>query len=62
MAKGYWVASVDVTDPEGYKGYITENRNAFQKYSARFLTRGGKSKIVEGKGRSRDASHQRLLG
>ena len=53
MAKGYWVASVDVTDPEGYKQYAVENRNAFRKYGARFLTRGGKSEIVEGKARSR---------
>jgi len=53
MAKGYWVVSVDVNDPEEYKKYVAENRNAFRKYGARFLTRGGKSKIVEGKGRSR---------
>jgi uncharacterized protein (DUF1330 family) len=53
MAKGYWVASVDVSDPEGYKQYIAENRNAFRKYGARFLTRGGKSEVAEGKGRSR---------
>jgi uncharacterized protein (DUF1330 family) len=42
MAKGYWVVSVDVSDPEGHKLYIAENRNAFPKYGARFLTRGGK--------------------
>ena len=29
MAKGYWVVSVDVSDPEGHKLYIAENRNAF---------------------------------
>jgi uncharacterized protein (DUF1330 family) len=53
MAKGYWVVSVDVTDLEEYKRYVAENRHAFRKYGARFLTRGGKSKIVEGNGRSR---------
>ena len=53
MAKGYWVVSVDVSDPEGYKGYIAENAKAFKKYGARFLARGGKSEIVEGEGRSR---------
>ena len=27
MSKGYWVARVDVTDPEKYKTYITANTN-----------------------------------
>ena len=53
MAKGYWVVSVDVSDADGYKLYVAENRNAFRKYCARFITRGGKSEVVEGKGRSR---------
>ncbi|MBP1882080.1 DUF1330 domain-containing protein [Sinorhizobium mexicanum] len=53
MAKGYWVASVDVTDPEGYKAYIAENANAFRKYGARFLARGGQRETPEGKMRSR---------
>ena len=53
MAKGYWVVSGDVIDPEGYKLYVAENAKAFHKYGARFLIRGGKSEIVEGKGRSR---------
>ena len=53
MAKGYWVVSVDVSDPEGYKQYIAENAKAFRNYGARFLTRGGKAEVVEGKGRSR---------
>ena len=50
MAKGYWVVSVDVSDPEGYKLYIAENAKAFSKYGARFLATGRKSEIVEGKG------------
>jgi uncharacterized protein (DUF1330 family) len=53
MAKGYWIVSVDVSNPEAYKLYIAENRNAFRKYGARFLIRGGKSEIVEGAGRTR---------
>ena len=53
MAKGYWVVSVDVSDPEGYKLYVAENAKAFRKYGARFLARGGKSEAVEGEGRSR---------
>lgn len=53
MAKGYWVVSVDVTDQEGYKLYIAENAKAFRKFGARFLARGGKTEMVEGKGRAR---------
>ena len=53
MAKAYWIASIDVSDPEGYKQYIAENRVAFRKYGARYVTRGGKSEVLEGKGRSR---------
>ena len=39
MAKGYWIVSVDVSNPESYKLYIAENRNAFRKYGARFVIR-----------------------
>jgi uncharacterized protein (DUF1330 family) len=53
MAKGYWIALVDVTDPEGYKAYIAENAKAFRKYGARFLIRSGKSETPEGKARAR---------
>lgn len=53
MAKGYWVAFADVSDPEGYKAYIAENAKAFRKYGARFLVRGGRSEKPEGQPRSR---------
>ena len=53
MPKGYWIVSVDISNPESYKHYIAENRNAFRKYGARFLIRGGKSEVVEGAGRTR---------
>jgi uncharacterized protein (DUF1330 family) len=53
MAKGYWIAHVDVTDPEGYKDYQSANAIAFRKYGARFLVRGGTSEQPEGKVRSR---------
>ena len=54
MAKGYWVAHVDVNDPEGYKGYVERNGKAFAKYGARFLVRGGKFEAREGTSRSRN--------
>ncbi|PBB17012.1 DUF1330 domain-containing protein [Mesorhizobium sp. WSM4313] len=53
MPKGYWVVSVDVSDPEGYKLYIAETANASRKFGARYLARGGKAEVVEGQGRSR---------
>ena len=53
MAKGYWIAHVDVTDPEGYKEYQAANAVAFRKYGGRFLVRGGASELPVGKLRSR---------
>ena len=53
MAKGYWVANIDVTDMDGYKAYVAANAVPFHKFGAKFLTRGGKSEAVEGKLRSR---------
>jgi uncharacterized protein (DUF1330 family) len=53
MPKGYWVASIEITDPEGYKLYMTEVASAFGKYGGRYLMRGGKSEVLEGNGRSR---------
>lgn len=48
MAKGYWIAHVDVTDPEGYKEYVRLNAKAFEKYGAKFLVRGGQSTVKAG--------------
>lgn len=41
MPKAYWIARVDVTDPEIYKRYLAANGVAFAKYGGRFLVRGG---------------------
>ncbi|MDE2363030.1 MAG: DUF1330 domain-containing protein [Hyphomicrobiales bacterium] len=53
MAKGYWIAHVDVSDPEAYKAYVAANAIAFSKYGGRFLVRGGKNEALEGKLRAR---------
>jgi uncharacterized protein (DUF1330 family) len=53
MTKGYWVALVDVSDPDGYKAYMAENATALRKFGGRFLARGGKSERPEGQTRSR---------
>jgi uncharacterized protein (DUF1330 family) len=54
MPKGYWIARVDVTDPERYKAYIAANAAPFKRHGARFLTRGGPFENPEGTSRSRN--------
>jgi uncharacterized protein (DUF1330 family) len=54
MAKGYWIARIDVKDPEDYKSYVTNATPAYQKYGAKFLVRGGKCEALEGRGRGRN--------
>lgn len=54
MAKGYWIAHVDVTDPDAYKQYVEANAEAFAKFGARFIVRGGTFEVVEGATRSRN--------
>jgi uncharacterized protein (DUF1330 family) len=49
MAKGYWIAHVDVTDSEGYKAYVAANAVAFAKFGARFLVRAGQNQLKEGR-------------
>jgi uncharacterized protein (DUF1330 family) len=51
--KGYWIAHVDVTEPEGYKGYMVADMVPFGKFGGRFLVRGGAQEVVEGKVRAR---------
>jgi uncharacterized protein (DUF1330 family) len=53
MAKGYWIAHVDVEDPEGYKAYVAANAVPFAKYGARFLVRAGQNELKEGRLRGR---------
>jgi uncharacterized protein (DUF1330 family) len=54
MPKGYWIAHVDVADPERYENYRAANAEPFRKYGARFLVRSGRFERVEGSGRSRN--------
>ena len=53
MPKGYWIAHVDVSDEDGYKPYAAANPAIFNKFGGRFVIRGGKSELMEGKARSR---------
>ena len=54
MTKGYWIARIDVSDPETYKSYIAAATSAYQKYGAKFIVRGGRCEAVEGTGRGRN--------
>ena len=54
MAKGYWIARVDVTDPDGYQAYVKANAAAFNKFGARFIIRGGLFEAPEGTPRARN--------
>jgi len=46
--KGYWIAHVDITDPQGYQAYATANARPFGMFGGRFLVRGGTREVVEG--------------
>jgi uncharacterized protein (DUF1330 family) len=54
MAKGYWIARVDVNNEEGYKPYAAANPAIFRKYGGGFVVRGGKFESMEGTSRSRN--------
>jgi len=66
MAKGYWIAMVDIADMAGYQKYIAANKAVFEKFGGRFLVRNGEKTVVEGNPRSRVVviefdSYQRAL-
>ena len=54
MAKGYWIAHVTVTDPDRYRAYAEAAPQAFKKYGAAILARGGTFEQLEGEGRPRN--------
>ncbi len=43
MAKGYWIATIDVKDPEAYRAYVAANALAIRRPVA-----DGELVIVEG--------------
>jgi uncharacterized protein (DUF1330 family) len=54
MTKAYWIARVDVNDPETYKKYVETGKPAFERHGAKFLARGGRTEVLEGKARARN--------
>ena len=53
MAKGYWVAHIDVRDPEAYKTYMAMITDVFRRHGGRYLARAGAFESMEGQNRSR---------
>lgn len=54
MPKAYWIAHVDITDPERYQDYVATAAPAFAEYGAKFLVRGGPMLGLEGTARARN--------
>ena len=50
----YWIAHVDVTDPETYGEYAKLATIAIQAHGGKFLARGGDYKCLEGNSRPRN--------
>jgi uncharacterized protein (DUF1330 family) len=55
MAKAYWIAHIEVIDPEGYKGYIAAAYDAVRLFGGRHIVRGGVAELREGTLRPRHA-------
>jgi uncharacterized protein (DUF1330 family) len=53
MAKGYWVANVEVENLDEYMKYVAANAVAFEKYGGKFLVRAGQNQVREGQSNSR---------
>ena len=54
MAKGYWIARVDVSDAEQYQAYVAANAEPFRTFGAHFVVRAGRFENPEGSSRSRN--------
>jgi len=54
MAKGYWIARVDVADVEAYKAYVAANAAPISRFGGRFLVRAGRYENPEGSSRGRN--------
>ncbi|EAO9157842.1 DUF1330 domain-containing protein [Salmonella enterica subsp. enterica serovar Muenchen] len=44
----YWIAHVNIHDPEQYQHYMDLAPAAFKRYHARFVARGGRAQTLEG--------------
>jgi uncharacterized protein (DUF1330 family) len=51
--KGYWIVHIDVRDPEGFKPYQSACQAPFGHFGARYLVRGGRQDVTEGRAHGR---------
>lgn len=54
MSKGYWIVRVSVRDQDRYPEYLAAAQDAFAKYGAKFIVRGGAYETMEGSARERN--------
>ena len=54
MAKGYWIAHIDVTDAENYPQYMALSTAAIQAFGGTPIVRGGPAEVMEGAIRGRN--------
>ena len=50
----YWIAHVEVSDPDEYKKYAAIATEAIAAHGGRFLARGGRYRQMEGRDRPRN--------
>jgi uncharacterized protein (DUF1330 family) len=55
MPKAYIVASINVTDPDGYEGYLNASVKVTKENGGRLLVSGGRTEVIEG------AFHNRIV-
>ena len=46
--RGYIIAEIEITNPEGYKGYSAMVPATIEKFGGKFLVRGGANHVLEG--------------
>ena len=48
MAKGYFIANIDVHDPAGYEEYKAKVPATVERFGGNYLVRGGEQEAAEG--------------
>ena len=55
VARAYWIARIDLSDPEAYRAYVSDAASAFKRHGTTLLVRGGRFKGADGQAHSRNA-------